>query len=702
VIGIAGLSAVVAVWLALDRHPPEWDHANHLERAVQCAQGIQRGDWEAILGHSPFYPPLVLCAAGLVYMVAPTDAGAAGVVMLLALALGMIATYLLARPAVGEAGAALAALLYGTAPYVVFSTLRLQLDLPLAAMVALALVGLREADGLRHLAPSVLAGLVLAMGLLTKPPFGVYIAPALIWVLRGMRDRRGVAHGLAMLGVAAAVAIPWYGPRLVGLPSQFAWRAVSADETSHLDPSTLAALLHYPAWFPTQFGAAAAVLFLVGLVVAVRQRRWWLLASLVVPFLLFEVLRNKNLRYTLPLLPVAATVAAIGWSALPRLGRLCAAVVLAGVAGLQVSATAFDRPHAARVPVVDIALGVPSPPVREDWRHREILALLGADSGGRPATVSVVPNHPFFSVANFSYYGLRDGSALQFSRAWDDPPLGIDYMVLKSGEVGPAWTERRIRQIADRLGAPDGPGRVYPVIGRFALPDGSEATVRARRLTAVPGASTAEVAASAERALWHTISDFAREVESPALRMRYDHGAREGRFAEIELSAARATFAEFRRPRAARLTMRDVRLVLEDVVINPFSAVHEGRLEPLHVGRLRLERATITAADLDRFLAGLPKLRARVTLQRGALAVSVDQLGPDVTGRIRLVPVGAALPVALVPEDVRVGPIALPDTLVGWVMRQYDPSGRIARRLAMPVSVGRITVEPTGVTISSD
>ena len=148
--GFAALALVASVWFALDRHPPEWDHANHLERAVECARGIRAGDWDAILGHSPFYPPLALCAAGLAYLVAPTDMAAAGAVMIAALGLGMLATYLLARPVTGDVGAAVAALLYGTAPYVVFSTLRLQLDLPLAAMVALALVVIREADGLRH------------------------------------------------------------------------------------------------------------------------------------------------------------------------------------------------------------------------------------------------------------------------------------------------------------------------------------------------------------------------------------------------------------------------------------------------------------------------------------------------------------------------------------------------------------------------
>ena len=700
--GAGILTATVAVWLFLDRHPPEWDHANHLERAVQCAQGIRNGDWDAILGHSPFYPPLVLCATGLVYLAAPTDMAAAGVVMIVALAVGMMATYLLARPAVGEAGAAVAALVYGTAPYVVFSTLRLQLDLPLAAMVALALVVMREADGLRHLGWALLTGVVLALGLLTKPPFAVYVAPALLWLLRGMRDRRGAVHGLLMLAVSVALALPWYGPRLFGLPSQFAWRAVSADETVHLDPHTLAALLRYPAWFPSQFGVAATVMVLVGLAVALRQRRWWFLGSLLGPLVVFEALRNKNLRYTLPLLPVAAVVAAIGWNALPRAVRIGSTVVLTAVAVLQVGATAFDRPRAAHVAGLGIALGVPSPPSLDDWRHREILTLLAADSGGRPATVSVVPNHPFFSIANFRYYALRDGLALQFSRAWDEPPLGIEYVVLKSGDVGPPWTEPRIRRVAASLDGPAALGRVFPVIGRFALPDGSEATVRARRLTAVPGMSAADVAGRAEQALWRWLSDFARDVEAPALRIHYDDGAREGHFARVELSAARVTFAEFQRPRAARLRMRDVRIVLEDVVVNPFSAVHEERLEPLDAGRFRLERAIITADDLERFLDELPKLRTQVRLEPGALVVTVRQFGPDVTGRVRVVPVPAALPVALVPEDVRVGAVALPDALVGWVMRQYDPTGRIARRLAMPVTIGRITVGPTAVTISTE
>jgi hypothetical protein len=67
---------VAAIWLALDRRPPEWDHANHLERATLCARDLRSGDVRSILERSSFYPPLVLCLTGAVSFVMPMEAAA--------------------------------------------------------------------------------------------------------------------------------------------------------------------------------------------------------------------------------------------------------------------------------------------------------------------------------------------------------------------------------------------------------------------------------------------------------------------------------------------------------------------------------------------------------------------------------------------------------------------------------------------------
>jgi len=71
---LVGLAAVMAVWLGIDRRPPEWDHANHLERAVACHQSLRTpgSDWlQEIIAESSFYPPIVTCAAGLLYFAFP-------------------------------------------------------------------------------------------------------------------------------------------------------------------------------------------------------------------------------------------------------------------------------------------------------------------------------------------------------------------------------------------------------------------------------------------------------------------------------------------------------------------------------------------------------------------------------------------------------------------------------------------------------
>src|SRR5262245_27116135 len=59
---VAALAIVTAVWVSIDRRPPESDHANHLERALRCHRALA-GQVEhpirAILEESSFYPPLV-------------------------------------------------------------------------------------------------------------------------------------------------------------------------------------------------------------------------------------------------------------------------------------------------------------------------------------------------------------------------------------------------------------------------------------------------------------------------------------------------------------------------------------------------------------------------------------------------------------------------------------------------------------------
>jgi 4-amino-4-deoxy-L-arabinose transferase-like glycosyltransferase len=697
----AALVGVAVTWLTLDGSPPVWDYANHLERAIRCSTDLAAGDFESIFLRSSLYPPLVLCTAGLAYLVAPSDVGAAQTVILGFLALGMAATYWLGRHFFGGPAGVVAALLFGSAPFIVHLSVRFQLDLPLAAMVAATLGLLVRTEYFAQRSWSVAAGLVLALGMLTKPAYVAYVIPALAIVAAGARTHRAIGNAALAGGLGVAVSLPWYGPRLLGIVPQILTQAGRRGvQEGDPDPFTLAGLAWYPATFPTQFGWLAAALFCVGLVSAVRRRQWLLVASVLAPFALFVTARNKDLRYVLPLLPVAAVIAGAGFAAVAPRARRAAAVALVVACAFQVSASAFGVPAGWRLPILGAPLGVASPPAAADWRQREILSLIVRDAAGAPHTISVVPNHPLFSISNFRYYGLRGGLPLEFVRAWADEPLGIDYMILKTGALGPEWTVDRPLKIAERLDRDPHLARVFPVLAELPLPDGSIATVRGRRITDLD-VPVERLAEAIEAAVRRRLEDFTRDVDNLRVRLTYDGEIRRGRVKRVEVTAAAATVGELQRPDTAVLRLRDVGVAFEDVLINPYSAWQDKRFAPLDVGRMRLERATITEEDLTAFLSGLRRQRGTsARLEEGAVAIRLTLPGPDVAARVRL-PTDSDGHFTFVAEQVRLGGLPVPDLVAAWVTRHFDPGPRLRTRLPLELTISPVTITPQALRIGA-
>src|SRR5207247_1080807 len=139
------------------------------------------------------------------------------VVPRVALPLGVGAVYGLAHGLGGATEGVVAALVFATAPFVVFASLHFQLDLPLASMVALMLVVLLRIDAFEHRGWSVAAGIVLGLGMLTKPPFAAYVLAPLALAAARIRSRRAVTNLILALLIGGALSLPWYGPRVFSL-----------------------------------------------------------------------------------------------------------------------------------------------------------------------------------------------------------------------------------------------------------------------------------------------------------------------------------------------------------------------------------------------------------------------------------------------------------------------------------------------------
>ena len=706
----AVLCSAVITWVLLDRRPPEWDHANHLERAVACSHSLRLVSFTGardIIEASSFYPPVVTCAAGLLYLVFPVAPLTAQVVMMASLALAMAALYGLGDR-LGDAPAGVwGALLFATAPFVVFSLTNFQLDLPLAAMVALALyvlVGSRDFASVRW---SLGLGGVLGLGMLTKPSFAIYVLPPFLWSLwRALRapDRgRRLGGATAALAVTALLALPWYGPRLFGLPMQILNRSFKqAAEQQNPEPLTTTALLYYPRTLPTQLGLLAGALMLWGLW-AIRKNRaarpvLWL--ATLGPFTVFSLIQNKNLRYTLPILPTAALVAAMGLRSLPAPVRRGTAVAALVLAALQVSMALFQVPTPPTLPGMIMPLALGRAPSRADWQHDRILADLGRASRGRPVTVAVIPNDNFFSVSNFRYEVVRRGLPYRMTRGWSDTPLGVDFVILKSRDQGPSYAAARPERLTRAFSGGD-PYWIsaFPVIGEYALPDGSTATLRARRIPPV-AAAPAVVAAQLARDPAHLLDENMRESAGLALALDYaDPEILRGQVKHLTLTADSVLVGEFNRPRRSPLRVHDVRLDVDGFLFNPQRLMGEKRLEIMDIEGLRVSRLLVTAPDLDLFLRGQPAGRGMtVSLRDGFGEVLVTGLGPALRARIRFGPADRDRPFTLVVDEVSIGGFRVPAFLVDWIARHFDPTPTL-RRLPIAITIAPLRILPGRIEI---
>jgi hypothetical protein len=80
------------------------------------------------------------------------------------------------------------------------------------------------------------------------------------------------------------------------------------------------------------------------------------------------------------------------------------------------------------------------------------------------------------------------------------------------------------------------------------------------------------------------------------------------------------------------------------------------------------------------------------------MSLGLDR-GPTLLARVRVLPGAAGAPFALDLSDVRVGGVALPDVLAGWIVRHFDPTPRL-RRLPVPVTLPSLRILPGRVEIA--
>jgi hypothetical protein len=368
----AAFVALTVWWVLVDaRLPGGGDPGRHLTSALGFGNLLADLDLVGLFDYRAdatsgfFYPPLGRFVAG-----APTAVGldvqdwgvvAVNLVFVPLLAAGC---FLVGRRIYGPfAGALAAAFALGT-PMILDLFHIFMLDAPLAATVAITIWALLASESFSKRRESVLAGLLGGIAFMVKSTAPVFfVGPIVVMLLRGgWREWRNI--GLAALA-AIAVAGPWHlahAGDITNLSGQAPYGVGPGQIVGGgTDRSALGDFLDKLGeyWWVAvnlQYFLPLLILFLVGVVYAVRERRERpqvveLLAGVAFAYLFFAFATTlRDPRYTLPLVVFVAVIAT-GWIATTRRPALQAgglALLVAAVL-MNAMASATDALPTARV-----------------------------------------------------------------------------------------------------------------------------------------------------------------------------------------------------------------------------------------------------------------------------------------------------------------------------------------------------------------
>lgn len=393
------------------------------------------------------------------------------------------------------------------------------LDFPLTAVVTVSFALLIRADDFRVRRNALAFAVAAGIGLLVKQTFAFFfLLPAVYAVIRVLRtrDRRAILNLAIAVAVLILIAATWYGPHLPDVIAIYRENQRAATNENEAPLFSFDSNFFYVhALISMQMQLPLAVIFAVGLVYSLFRCRkqslilyLWILSGIAC----FALVANKDVRYTVPVLPATALLS-VCWlreftslgadpktAARKALGALKAALAAAIALWALVSffnaqwprpggGTVIDTPRYRWMVFARNYYGFDHRPLDEDWSVPEIVRTVSnlpredliasgvSTARESPPVLGVVVNLPYLNPSSVALHARllttqRAGPPLIDVRWVLEPSMidridDCDYILVRTGLDKAEWVasiERDVEQLI--LDNPD----LFTRVASFPIP----------------------------------------------------------------------------------------------------------------------------------------------------------------------------------------------------------------------------------------
>jgi len=450
------------VWLTLDTQPPWWDQSNYLQASLQHARCLQKLNlgcfFKNFISFSRTRPPLVMLLNTPVYFFNYRNEDVAVMINVLFMALTFLIIFKICKDYLNPKTAVLSCFLLSIYP-VIYGHMRTYLmDIGLMSIVSASIYLLLKCDGFRSLKYSILLGLSLGLGMLTRQSYPAFVVGPFVYIVykSGIippihKDKNKSFFPLSESGlnllycliVAIALTSFWYIPNfreamgLVLYNNSVEWAILympSHPNVTHFLTSFLTRMTFYgvTALFALLFLCSSIFFFFFKrhkLYDIKRVFTWWML----LPFLMFTFSLNKQERFLSPSLPAVAIITAQGiYQIKNRLIRWIGIGFIVVVGLFQFSVDSFNTPILpkisfkpfARCRILLFATRPSYRPMREEWMVEDVLFAIKRDMEEEKkdlSTVMLLSDHKAYNANTLNYYSSKERLGIRFlSAAWID------------------------------------------------------------------------------------------------------------------------------------------------------------------------------------------------------------------------------------------------------------------------------------------